>query len=85
MTWYDLLSSLGGLISLVLGTSLITVFELIYFGCYRFCQYLREDFGPERDDLRIILRREMKKTIPTYGAIERSLNDEYHRRETNFQ
>lgn len=83
MTWYELLSTFGGLTSLVLGSSVITLIELIYFGCYRFYQYLHHDFDNERDDLKISLRQEMfpkKHAKLNYSAVERSLYDEYQRR-----
>lgn len=87
LTWYDLLSNFGGLISLVIGGSIVSFIELIYFYAYRTYQYLNHAFDNEKDDLRISLKNEMypsskshQKVPPSYSAIERTLYDDYHKR-----
>lgn len=83
LTWYELLSNFGGLIALILGCSLMAIFELLYFGCNRWYQYLNRKFNDEKDDLKISLHKEMysKKPPPiNYSAVEKTMVNEYQRR-----
>lgn len=41
MTWYEILSTFGGLIGLILGVSLIMAIEICYFYLVRFPFYLK--------------------------------------------
>ncbi|XP_063703779.1 sodium channel protein Nach-like [Culicoides brevitarsis] len=82
-TWFDLLSTFGGLFGLFLGFSIMTVLEIVYFCCFRMYQYLTRQFDDEEDDLKISIRKEMypsRKLPPSYKEIERSLVSGYNRK-----
>uniref|UniRef100_A0A336MKD3 CSON000509 protein n=1 Tax=Culicoides sonorensis TaxID=179676 RepID=A0A336MKD3_CULSO len=82
-TWYDLLSTFGGLFGLFLGFSIITVLEFIYFLCFRMYQYLTKQFSDDEDDLKISIMQQMfpnKRPTPSYKEIERTLASGYNKK-----
>lgn len=82
-TWFDLLSTFGGLFGLFLGFSIVTILELIYFLCFRMYQYLTKKFSDDEDDLKISIMKEMypnQKPPPSYKEIERVLASGYHKK-----
>uniref|UniRef100_A0A336KYA9 CSON000508 protein n=1 Tax=Culicoides sonorensis TaxID=179676 RepID=A0A336KYA9_CULSO len=82
-TWYDLLSTFGGLFGLFLGFSIMTVLEMIYFLCFRMYQYLTKKFSDDEDDLKISIMKQMypnKKFPHSYKEIERTLASGYNKK-----
>lgn len=51
MTWYDILSTFGGLLGLIIGSSMIMVTEIIYFCIVMMSKYLISDLSSSKENI----------------------------------
>lgn len=62
MTWYDLLSTFGGLLGLILGASMIMVVEIFYFYVVRMTTHLKANYSTKEEDAIVgVIKREMNR------------------------